>query len=218
MLQHRLRINIARHQQQHVLRLIPALHIGTQVISGDGAHGFLKADDGTPVGGVLECGHLQAFKQPAHGRILIALKLGNHHFFFRLQLLGIQSGLKGHFFHHVHAHAPVGSGHVRHVPCLVKAGGRVEVAAKGFHITRHLALGPVLCTFEDHVLQQMADARLLGVLIGRTGAHVKTRCHQREAAVLDDIHGKPVGQFGQGSLFARCGRGRASQQGQQEGQ
>ena len=216
MLQHSLGVHIAGHQQQHVARLIPAAHIGPQVVGRDGAHRILITDDGPSVDGIVQGGSLEAFKQAAHGLVLVALQLGDDHFLFGLQLLGVQRSLKGHFLDHVHASAPVGGGHIRNEPGFVKTCGRVEVAAQGFHILGYLPFGPVLRALEDHMLQQVADAGLGRRFIGGTRTHIKARGRQGEAGIFDNADRQPVRQPGKQHVLARCGlsgrRGRRQQQ------
>ena len=139
-----------------------------------------------------QTGHLQVFEQTAGRRVVTALELGNDDILFRLQLGRIQSGMEGHVLDHVHARLPVLGGHVGDVPGLVEAGGRVEITAQGFHILGHLPLGTLFRALEDHMLQHMADARLLGGLVGGPRAHIEARADQREAAVPDDIDRQAV--------------------------
>ncbi len=206
--EHRLRLNVAGHQQEHIAGLIPAFDVIAQVLGGDGPDGVRIADDGATVGRIPESGRLKIFIELAHGRILAALQLGNDHVFLCLQLPGVQPGLKCHLLDHIHAHAPVGGGHVCHVPGLVKAGGRVEVAPQRFHVAGHLSFGPMFRAFENHVFQQMADARLARRFIGRARAHIQTGADQGKARVPDDIHGESVGQPDQTPGGGNVPRGR----------
>ena len=190
--QHGLGIDVAGHQQHHVLRLVPGTDIGPQVVHGHGPDGLFKADDGAPVDRVGQTGHLQVLEQAAGGRVVTALEFGNDDVLFRFQLGRIQRRMEGHVLDHVHARLPVLGGHVGDEPGLVEAGGRVEIAAQGFHIPGHLPLGTLLRTLEDHMLQHMADARLLGGLVGGTRAYEQARADQREAAVPDDVDRQAV--------------------------
>ena len=128
---------------------------------------------------VGQTGHLQVLVPAGGGLGVTALEFGNGHVLFRFQLGRIQRRMEGHVLDHVHARLPVPGGHVGDVPGLVETGGRVEVTAQGFHIPGHLPLGTLLRSLEDHMLQHMADARLLGGLVGGTRSYEQSRSHQR---------------------------------------
>jgi hypothetical protein len=102
--------------------------------------------------------------------------------------------VQGHVRDRVQAQAPALVRDFHVVDRIVKAGGGVHVSARGLDALGRLARTELLGALEDHVFQQMADARLGRIFVGRAGAHVKPHIGQGETVVALDEHGQAVFQ------------------------
>ena len=193
-------IHVAGDYEKHVLGLVPAVDVGSQAITGHGSDGVARADDEVLIGCPGEGSRLEILIKAPFGIILVALEFGNDDGLLALKFLRIERGMEGHVAYHIDAGLPVLGRHVREVAGFVKTRVGVEISAKGLHVLRQLSLGAGFRPLEDHVLENVADAELRGLLMGGARTDVKTGTDNGETGILQNIDGQPVGKAKAGFL------------------
>jgi hypothetical protein len=190
--------DVAADHQDHLLGLILARDILLDVLRGDRGQRLPESEDGPCIGCPGPDLRLQGVEELALRTVLAALDLGVDDLLLALQLSQIDCGAEDHVLEHVEPQGPMFGRHIDLVHGLIESGGRVEIAARAFDVPGDLTRGPLGRSLEDHVLEQVADARLGRVLVCRAGMDVKPEGDQRKPLILLDEHLHAVGQEGNG--------------------
>jgi len=187
--------HLAHDHQQHGLGLIVLPDIGPQILAGEGLDGLGEADDRPAVGHPRPDEALGDLDQTAIGVVAAPIQFGKHHLAFGFQLFRGELGPEDHILDDVESEPPTIGRQVHLEDGFVEAGGGVELAAGAFHVRGHLAGRTPLGGLEDHMLEQMAESRLLRGLIPRSGMDEEPDGHQGKAVVLHRHHGEAIGKL-----------------------
>ena len=104
---------------------------------------------------------------------------------------------------HVERDAGILAEHARGVAGTLRAGGGIDVAADILDVLGDPAGGAGLGSLERHMLDEMAEAALIGPLVARSGAHPDSQCRGRDTRHRLRGHGDAVGEAG----YFQAGRG-----------
>ena len=162
-------IDRARRHHQHVGRAVIALEIDRQPLAVERAHRLALAQDRASDRLARKRGLLQPFEHQIVGGVLRGADLLHDDVLLALQLLGIERGIGQDVGQHVERERHIGLEHARVVGGGFHAGGGIEIAADRLDLLGDLARGAPRGALERHVLEQMRDAMLVGLLVAAAG-------------------------------------------------
>ncbi len=137
---------------------------------------------------------------PAVERLIALAPLVEHYALLALHLCGIERRGRQPFTQHVEACAQVvrvGGRHRELVDRLVVRGVRVDVGAERHAETSEgvdqVIRGELGGAVEQHVLEEVGDARLIGVLLTRSCVDRQPHLHAAAWSIVGaEVHGEPV--------------------------
>jgi hypothetical protein len=131
---------------------------------------------------------LQVIEHQIVGRVFGCPDLLHDHVLLALEFVRIECGVRENVGQHVERERHIGFQHACVVGGGLKARRGVDVAAHRLDLLGDLARATALGALERHVLQEMRDAVLVGLLVAAAGAdpHAKRRGLQMRHAVGGD--------------------------------
>ena len=186
--QHGVGIEVADGHEDHVVGHVPGVEHAQHVVTLDGPHGLLEADDRAAVGvrgkGEVE----QTLGDFVVRTVLAAAEFFQHHFLFALQFGGVEEGVQNGVAQHVEAGFPEAAGQGDVVDRFVVIRPGVHRAAGALDEGGDFAVWKALRALEQHVLEDVRDARHGRVLVGAAEAHPRLQGDDGGAVVFQQHH------------------------------
>ena len=195
-----IRIHGAHHHEGEILGVVETPVEPNELVSRQGADEIRRADDGTAVRVTFEERLVRLSEQKAHRAVLAQPDLLEHD-----ALLGFEQ-----CFVQTRVHSDVGqdldaaSGRQHHVVVRVverRAGIHASTGALDLPVDQ--APGPRRCSLEEHVLEIVSEAELVGGLVTPSRFDPQLHGHDIARSVLFDDDADAVGQhvpYGAGDL------------------
>ena len=203
------RVDVAGHNEEHVLRGVAAPVVGEEVVAGQAVEELEMPDDRVPVGAGAEGGREHEFGAhavrvvEAHGELAAdhLLFLGE----FAVRQGGVERGVGQKFDRGGRA---VGR-HVDPVDRAVEGGVGIDVAPGLLHGARDFVGTAFFRALENHVLEQMRESRAEPLAFMNAAAlHPDLHAGHRCGVIGLDQHGETVGEHaGQGMTAGQRGGG-----------
>jgi hypothetical protein len=175
--QHRVRIDIADHHEGHVVRHVPAPVEVEHLLAREAAHRRLGADHRQPVGMLAVGQREHALREHPVRRVLAASDLLDDHLALAQELVGIEGRETHGVGQHVDPGRGIAAGHGDVVDGHVERGEGVDVPARRLDRARDLADRAALGAFEEHVLEDVGHAGLVGPLVRAAHPHPHVQGH-----------------------------------------
>ena len=187
--------DITYNHHGEIVGVIMVFHVAKNVVAADGADALRCAADWQPIGmhGV-GLGH-ELLKQGNIGSILAHADLFQHHLFFPFQFPGIKSRVKHRVGKHLHGYWPVPGRKGGVVNRILVRGVGVYLPAYRFNGSGNFAGGAGGGAFEDHVLDEMGDARLFFLFVDAPRLDPELDGGHLGAGGLLDQNSQAVGKF-----------------------
>ena len=181
-------IDRAGGRDHHVGRAVVAREIAAQAARVERAHRLRRAEDRAADRLVRERHLLQVLEDQVVGRVLGRADLLHDDVLLARELFRLEGRIGEDVGQHVERERHVGAQHARIVGGAFDAGRGVEVAADRLDLLGDLPRGAPRRALERHVLEQMRDAVLVGVLVAAAGAdpHAERGALQMRHGVGDD--------------------------------
>ena len=186
--QHGVGIEVAYGHEDHVVGYVPGVEDAQHVVPLDGPYGLLEADDRTAV---RVCGEGQV--EEALGdfmvrTVLAAAELLQYHLLFPLQFGRVEKGVQNGVAQHVETGLPETAGQGNVIHRLVVIRPRVHRAAGALDEGGDFAVREAVRALEQHVLEDVRNARHRRVLVGAAKPHPRLQGDNRRAVVLQQHH------------------------------
>ena len=170
----------------HVAGDIAAGHVGKDLVPGEGGDGLGGAQDGGGKGRAPVVGGAGGLEGLVLGGVLAHEDLLHHHPLLLLHLLLVQGRVQGDVGEHVHSQGQILVQNFGVEAGALLGGKGVQIPAHGVHLGGDVRGGPAAGALEDHVLDEMADARVGPRFID--GARVDPNADAHGPQIVHGLH------------------------------
>ncbi len=180
---------VAHQHHRQVVRAVPAAEEVEHASALERRDALRRAEDRPAVGVRVVRRCEDGVAQHGGGRVVAAADLLQHHLDLAGDLLGVEARKAHHVAQHIDARGQLPRRKGGVVDRDVVGGVGVDAPAHALDLARHLADAAALGALEEHVLVEMGEPQLAGLLVGGADAGPDLhRRHRRHVQLLEQ-HG-----------------------------
>ena len=202
------RVDVAGHDEEHVLRGVAGAVVGGEVVAGQAVEDLEMPDDRVPVGAGAEGGREHEFGAHAVGIIEAHGELAADHLLFLGELAVRQGGVERGVGQKFDRGGRAVGRHIDPIDRAVEGGVGIDVAPGLLHGAGDLVGAAFFRALENHVLEQMGQSAAEPLAFMNAAAlHPDLHAGHRGGVVGLDQHGETVGEHTGDGLTAGQRRG-----------